>query len=161
MGDYMRLDRKRWAELVEPLFHITDELTRMTGRAFTPDGHLVGSIGEVLAANAYGLELERPSATGCDATRKGRRIEIKATFGTRVAFRSHEKDHAIDHCVVPKLDRMGTFEEIYNGPAKPIFDKLSIRTLPSNGQRAITLAQLKSLNSQVPCAARLPRIGEW
>jgi len=154
----MKLDTKRVARLIEELFRITDELTEMTGRAFTPDGHLVGSIGEVLAANAYGLQLEPHSTKGCDATRDGRRVEIKATFSNRVAFRAHDLDHEHSHCLALRLQRGAAFEEIYNGPAKPIMDMLSMRALPRNGQRQISLAQLRILNSRVEAADLLSRV---
>lgn len=40
---------------------------RYRGREFTPDGHLVGSIGEVVAAEAFNLTLYRASYKGHDA----------------------------------------------------------------------------------------------
>jgi hypothetical protein len=153
----MKLDTARVTQLIEDLFRVTDELTTMTGRAFTPDGHLVGSIGEVLAASAYGLDLEPHSTTGCDAIKDGRRIEIKATFGKRVGFRAHESDHVL----VLRLQRAAPFdfEEVYNGPAKPVLEKLAPRPFPSNGQRPISLAALRGLNLQVNAADRLARVG--
>jgi hypothetical protein len=154
----MKIDRERVTRLVDELFRITDELTAMTGRAFTPDGHLVGSIGEVLAASTYGLDLEPHSTKGCDATKGARRIEIKATFGERVAFREHGANHELEYCLVLKLQRAAAFEEIYNGPAQPIIHSLSVRPLPSNGQRQISLAQLRVMNSQVEEVDRLPRV---
>jgi hypothetical protein len=50
------------------------------GRRFTPDGHLVGSIGEVLAAYHYGLTLLPASTGGHDAiTEGGRPVQVKVT----------------------------------------------------------------------------------
>ena len=44
--------------LIRRLYAIVADLeTAFPGRKFTPDGPLVGSIGEVLAAHRYGLEL--------------------------------------------------------------------------------------------------------
>ncbi|MGQ0721719.1 MAG: DUF6998 domain-containing protein, partial [Candidatus Eiseniibacteriota bacterium] len=44
--------------LVRRLYGIVRDLeAAFPGRKFTLDGHLVGSIGEVLAAHRYGLEL--------------------------------------------------------------------------------------------------------
>jgi len=48
------------------------------GRRFTPDGHLVGSIGEVVAAYAFGLKLlpasnERHDAVAANGIRYLRR----------------------------------------------------------------------------------------
>lgn len=54
--------RKEEMELVrskiQELIKIVSELeTEFPGRHFTIDGHLVGSIGEVMAAYYYGIEL--------------------------------------------------------------------------------------------------------
>ncbi|HIR43130.1 MAG TPA: hypothetical protein IAB86_07080, partial [Candidatus Aphodovivens avicola] len=44
------------AEKIREIFRIANELEDMhPGRHFTPDGHMVGSIGEVIAAEEYGL----------------------------------------------------------------------------------------------------------
>src|SRR5215467_16191192 len=56
---------------VADIYKAVEELTkRYPGRPFTPDGHLVGSIGEVIAKEALadGFELVRPSTPGYDAT---------------------------------------------------------------------------------------------
>jgi hypothetical protein len=49
---------------VADIYKAVEELTswRYPGRPFTPDGHLVGSIGEVIAMEAFGdaSELVRP-----------------------------------------------------------------------------------------------------
>ena|SRR5690625_6162025 len=80
------------------------------GRHFTPDGHLVGSLGECLAAHHYGLELLPASSPGVEAVCDGRFLEIKAPQGGRVALRSCPEHH-----LVLKVDRYGSFTEAYNG----------------------------------------------
>ena len=48
--------RHRTAELVAELHAITAELESLyPGRRFTPDGHLVGSLGEVTAADLFDI----------------------------------------------------------------------------------------------------------
>ena len=65
------------------------------GRKFTLDGHLVGSIGEVIAAYMFDLDLNPASTLGHDAVaRDGRRVEIKLTQGTSIRIR-HEPEHMI------------------------------------------------------------------
>jgi hypothetical protein len=159
MGEVaMEFDRSKVKRLVGDLFRLTDELQQMTQRRFTPDGHLVGSLGEVFAAAAYNLKLERASTKACDAkTPDGRRVEIKATFGKKVAFRRHDAECAPHHCLVLKLKKDGDFDEIYNGPMQPILNKLSVRNLPSNGQLQISLTQLSALNAAVSDTERLDR----
>ena len=49
---------ERVPDLVGRLYEIVSELEALfPGRYFTPDGHLVGSLGEVMAAHDYGLVL--------------------------------------------------------------------------------------------------------
>lgn len=111
----MRDDIKDIAALIGQLFNIVQALNkRFPGRPFTPDGHLVGSIGEVVAADTYGLVLERCSNEGFDArTAAGQTVEIKLTGGDSVAVSSDPKTP--DLLVVLKLHRETGFEEIYNG----------------------------------------------
>jgi hypothetical protein len=55
-------------------------------RKFTPDGHLVGSIGEVVAAEALGLKLYPMSRAGHDAYNANGNVQIKMTGGNTVAM---------------------------------------------------------------------------
>ena len=73
------------------------------GRHFTPDGHMVGSLGECLVADAYNLELMPASNLGYDAlTETGLKVEIKATQAKSVAFRS--KPPHVRISVIPNSD---------------------------------------------------------
>lgn len=99
--------------IVQRLYELVSELeTAFPGRPFTPDGHLVGSLGEVLASHYYDLDL-LPCSTAChDAkSRDGRLVQVKATQGSTVALRAQP-----DHLLVILLKRDGTIKEFYNGP---------------------------------------------
>ena len=137
------------------LYATVKELELMfPGRHFTPDGHMVGSVGECLVADAYGLELETASNKGFDAvSADGKKIEIKATQAKSVAFRS-EPEHAIVINILPN----GTFEEYYNGPGNLVWGQFAGKNVPSNGQFQISLNKLKELNKQVGESNRVPRI---
>ncbi len=134
------------------LYAIVDELERLfPGRPFTPDGHPVGSIGEVLAAHAYELELLPPSHEKHDAkAADGTLVQIKATQAKGVGLRSEP-----DHLLVLRLKRDGSFEEEFNGPGKPAWDAAG--GLQSNGQRQISLSKLGKLMADVDPSARLER----
>ena len=69
---------KQWSESrcqklrdsIKSLYKVVDELNREFAeetRKFTLDGHLVGSIGEVVAAYAFNLRLLESSSAGHDA----------------------------------------------------------------------------------------------
>ena len=69
------------------IFRACRTLSASTGRPFSPDGHLVGSLGEVLAAELLDLTLMPPSNDGYDAIDvDGRKVEIKATTRRTVSL---------------------------------------------------------------------------
>ena len=146
------MDHSKFQSIVRKLYGVVAELEAMfPGRHFTPDGHMVGSLGECLVADVYGLTPLTASNKGFDAvTSDGRGVEIKATQGSRVAFR-HEPEHA----VVIKISKAGTFEEFYNGPGALVWKQFEGKALPSNGQYSISLARLRALMEEVPPEERL------
>jgi hypothetical protein len=146
------MDTKRLPEIIMELYRLTKELERMfPGRHFTPDGHLVGSIGETLAAYHYGVELLTASSKGEDATWQGNSVEIKATQGDSVALR-----HRPERLLVLKLHPDGTWSEIYNGFGDAVWSLFDGKTLPSNGQHSVRLNTLQKLMKGVPQTERIP-----
>ena len=141
---------ERIPELVRALYGTVAELQRLfPGRPFTPDGHLVGSLGEVIAAHNYDLHLLPPSAEGSDALApNGRHVEIKITQGERIALRNRP-----DHLLVLKLRADGNAEEVYNGPGTEPWDQSG--KMQKNGQRPISLTKLRRLMYSIPEESRL------
>jgi hypothetical protein len=141
-------------EFVKGIYEIVNRLEELfPGRPFTPDGHLVGSIGEVMAAHRYGLGLLRCSAQCHDAIAPdGRKVQIKATQGKSVALR-----HEPEHLIVLRLDRTGGLAEIYNGPGVLPWSQAGKKQ--SNGQRSISLSRLQSLMKEVSADDKVPAVG--
>ena len=148
------MDSARFPEIIKQIYSLVSELeTMFEGRHFTPDGHMVGSIGEALAAHYYGLQLLTASTKGHDAVKDGKRIEIKATQGSSVVFRSSP-----EHALVLKINKDGSFAEIYNGPGEYIWAQFSGKKPPTNGQFQIGLTKLKELNTFVTDQERIERV---
>ena len=137
-------------ELVRSLYGIVHKLEeRFPGRRFTPDGHLVGSIGEVIAASRYGIILHGASAPGHDGlAADGRPVQIKATQGSQVGLRSEPQ-----HLLVLRLEKDGNATEIYNGPGDRVWNAAG--KMQPNGQRSVSLAKLRTLMASVPPDERL------
>lgn len=113
------------------------------GRKFTPDGHLVGSIGEVLAAHRYGLELLEAASPGHGARAPdGRLVQVKTTQGRSVALRAEP-----EHLIVLRLESDGTATEVFNGPGARAWGAAG--KMGTNGQRPISLSKLKALDEPV------------
>lgn len=124
------------------------------GRKFTLDGHLVGSIGEVVAAYMFELELNPASTQGYDAkTRDGIKVEIKFTQGSSVAIR-----HEPQHLLVLQRPKAGTVQVIYNGPGGLAWSAAG--PLQKNGTRTLRVNRLKSLSADVPSELRIELVNE-
>jgi hypothetical protein len=141
------------AEKIQKLYRISHELEEMfPGRHYTPDGHMIGSIGEALAASCYGLTLFEASAQTHDAQAPdGRLVQIKATQIDRISISSEP-----EWLIVLEIHKDGTFSEVYNGPGKLAWEQCG--KMQKNGQHPISLARLRNLQTEVPVSDRLKRI---
>jgi hypothetical protein len=143
----------RAVPLIVRLYDIVDELEQLfPGRRFTPDGHMVGSIGEAWAKWIFDLELLPGSAEKHDAKASdGRLVQIKATQGSSFAIYDEP-----DHLIALKLLRSGRVEVVYNGPGGAPWREAGAKG--KNGQRPISLAKLQTLDGVVAEVDRLPLV---
>jgi hypothetical protein len=134
--------KNKLRELIGQLYRIVAALEKeFEGRRFTPDGHLVGSIGEVVAAYAFNLTLLPASNATHDAkAHDGTLVQIKLTGGVgRVSLYGEPQ-----HLIVLQL-RNGKFGTAYNGSGSEVWR--NCRPPAKNGQRTITLSKLRILNA--------------
>ena len=103
---------------VQELIHIVSELeSAFPERHFTLDGHLVGSIGEVMAAYYYGIDLFKSSTELHDGCIDGRQVQIKIAQQDNVMISGEP-----DYLIVLYLKKDGNVYEVYNGPGKEPWD---------------------------------------
>ena len=108
------------------------------GRKFTPDGHLIGSIDEVVAAEALGLQLYPNAHPGHDAFDEKGDVQIKMTGGKRVALYT-----TCVRLVVLKVVSAEEAEIVYDGPGEPAW--AAAGKPAKNGQRVVSLKRLRTL----------------
>ena len=150
---------QKWRDLLQlrkRLYETVAELEKLfPNRKFTPDGHLAGSIGEVIAAGIFDLDLLENSAERHDAKTKKtgphiqKYVQIKSTQGNRTVAISSEPEHLIVLRLPPEHD----IEIVYNGPGAKSWQKAGKRQ--KNGQRQISLSCLREINKDVPDKDRL------
>jgi len=146
--------------LVRDLYETIDSLSELfPGRPFTPDGHLVGSLGEVLAAWEFDLELAPPSNAGFDATTlDGKlKVEIKATSRRSIGLGTGRASYS-DRLIALLLDREHGHEVIYNGPSAPVWEAAG--KPQRNGQQTIGITKLRAINAEIEASDRIPRRDE-
>ena len=110
-------------EKIQKLISIVKELeTDFPGRHFTLDGHLVGSIGEVMAAYYYGIELYAASAVAHDGEIDGKKVQIKISQQDDIVI-----NHEPEYLIVLYLRKNGDVFEVYNGPGEAPWNSASKR----------------------------------
>lgn len=113
---------------------------RYPGRKFTPDGHLVGSIGEVVAAEALGLTLHPASHPGHDAFDADGDVQIKMTGRTGKSVALYA---TCVRLVVLKVVSPHEAELVYDGPGEPAWSAAG--AMGKNGQRVVRLTRLRQI----------------
>jgi hypothetical protein len=135
----------RRVPLPEPVAHIYEAVEQLKvlypGRSFTPDGHLVGSIGEVIAAEALGLKLHKAGEPGHDAFDGEQQVQIKITGGRSVAMYA-----TCERLVVLRIVSPREAEIVYDGPGAPAWSAAG--RMAKNGQRVVSLAALRMIASK-------------
>ncbi len=132
--------RVRLPAQVAAIYRAVSELEALyPGRKFTPDGHLVGSIGEVVAAEALGLTWHPASYTGHDAFDENGDVQIKMTGGRSVALYATCNRLVVLHVVSPE-----EAEIVYDGAGEPAWKGAG--KLGKNGQRVISLKRLREIS---------------
>lgn len=137
---------------VQKLIDIVRQLEQdFPGRHFTLDGHLVGSIGEVMAAYYYGIELYTASAAAHDGEIDGKKVQIKLSQQDNIVI-----NHEPEYLLVLYLNRSGNVYEVYNGPGKEPWAYASKRD--SHNNRHMMVNKLMELDKTVSTEMRIQPI---
>lgn len=136
---------ERFSEALKRIYAAVADLEKMfPGRHFTPDGHMVGSLGEAIAEYHYGVKLYKPGSHTYDGEKVGKKIQIKTTQGDGTYLTTGSGT-----LLVFKIEKDGEFEAIYNGDAGRVWAVLADRKETKAGEKMITLKQLRVLNEMV------------
>jgi hypothetical protein len=143
-------------DAVAKLLAIVEELRRAHPvKRFTLDGRLVGDIGEVLVASAYDVTLHEKVEHHHDAIDgQGRRVQIKATMQSALTFPA---SHTPDYYIGIKIERDGTFTEIFNGRGELAREAIANRAHPRTNLHSVGLRALERLSLRVPPEDRIRR----
>lgn len=147
---------------IKQLLAITQKLRAQYQRSFSLDGRLVGDIGEVLAAEKYGLELYGENTPIYDGFEKatGRKVQIKASFKNYSYF-PFGADKIPNYFLSINILENGELEELYNGPGHFIVEHYIVaRNLKHYKETFYTLSKgkLKELNRLVPEEEKIKKI---
>ena len=130
---------------------VTELEAEFPRRHFTLDGHLVGNIGEVLAAYYYGIELYKASTKVHGGCIDDREVQIKITQHEDIVI--NEKPQ---YLLLLYLTKKGDVYEVYNGPGEKTWNSAGKRE--SHNNRHMRLNKLMELDALVSEGKRIKRI---
>ena len=145
------MDKDKFDQLIKQIYSAVDGLRKMfPNRRFTPDGRMVGDIGEVIGEYYYGIELHKSSThKGSDGLVNGRHVQIKCTQKEETYLKGDQ-----DLFLVIKIYPDGSWKEIYNGDYKRVWDKYK----KSKNDPLVSLKKLSELNKSVREEDKIPKI---
>lgn len=129
---------------VAAIYRAVEQLrTEYPNRNFTPDGHLVGHIGEVIAAKEFKLDL-LPNSHPCHDAKDalGRFVQIKLIAGKSIAMYAD-----CDRLIVLRIASPEWAELFYDGDGAPIWQRAG--KPQKNGQRKVQLKAIEDYESSI------------
>lgn len=152
------MPRHKLPSEVRYLVHARNQLRTRYGHLglkFTPDGNLVGDLGEAVASELFGLRLaERRGLKAIDAYAPGREtVQIKASGRGRAVQFTHSEEPANWLLVLVFDYEAEEVDVVYNGRYRP-----AISLLPQAwaGQKPVAVRHLRKLDADLAEADRLP-----
>jgi hypothetical protein len=171
-------DRIAQVPVASELQNITARLSALFPERFTPDGHLLGSFGEVVASWLFDLVLlENPITKSYNAaTQSGEIVQIKLTGGNLISIAA-DVEPPPAYLIVLTLQSQSGFNVAFNGrfPAELVRQRrssdtqrivqLQISALPGNGDDGLpernSLDELNRLfcGPEIPVGSGLSQLG--
>lgn len=152
-------------EEIKQLLEITQRLKAKyihLNKQFSLDGKLVGDIGEVLAAEKYGLELFPENTPVHDAKElaTGRLVQLKASFKGNCYFPCGE-ERIPDYFLGIEINEKGEISEMYNGPGVYVYNNYILKKNLKpyrNSYYSLAKGELLKLTSSVLEQDKIKRI---
>ncbi len=138
---------------VRGIAELTNQMENNLDRHFTIDGHLAGSIGEVLASYYYGISLSKANRKKYDGDVEEKAVQIKMTQRDAVDI-TEIPDYLIVLFIRISKDEVEAYE-VFNGSGIIAVgnDKDN-----KNGWKRISLKKLHERNAKVPEVDRIEAV---
>ena len=143
------------SELIKKLFEISRQLEAVIpGRNFLPSGQLLGNLGEVLVAEAFGLNLCKAMTKGIDAhTDDGRMVQIKTITSRAAGVNLSKRRPSVNtYLIAIQINPDGNFDVIYNGP------EIHAWLVRQSGKPFVSMGPFLRAAQAIPQDKQLPRI---
>ena len=149
------MNSRKVSELIKQLFEASLQLeTEIPGRSFLPSGQQLGNLGEVLVAEAFGLNLCKAMTKGIDAhAEDGRMVQIKTVTSRAAGVHLSKRRPSVNtYLIAIEIKPDGTFEVIYNGP------EIHAWLVRQSGKPFVSMGPFLKAAQAIPMDKKLPRV---
>ena len=149
------MNSRKVSELIKQLFEASLQLeTEIPGRSFLPSGQQLGNLGEVLVAEAFGLNLCKAMTKGIDAhTDDGRMVQIKTITSRAAGVNLSKRRPSVNtYLIAIQINPDGNFDVIYNGP------EIHAWLVRQSGKPFVSMGPFLRAAQAIPQEKQLPRI---
>ncbi len=146
------MDSKEFKKKIASIYEIANEL----GREFniskcTPDGHLLGAIGQIAAKTAFGLQFgsdeKEHNCIWSDESRS-MNIQVRCTGRGSIAIRKEP-----EYLIALEISETGKIYLLYNGPGKYVWERIERQ---KQAQKNASRNQLRDAQSEVSLKSQIP-----
>ena len=151
------MNSRKVSELIKQLFEASLQLeTEIPWRSFLPSGQQLGNLGEVLVAEAFGLNLCKAMTKGIDAhTEDGRMVQIKTVTSRAAGVHLSKRRPSVNtHLIAIEIKPDGTFDVIYNGP------EIHAWLVRQSGKPFVSMGPFLKAAQAIPLGKQLPRVDQ-
>jgi len=145
--------KEEFVSAVKGVFDACRHLSKISGeiRQFTPDGRMVGDIGELIACSFYQVTLHGVGRHYWDGVYNNRNVQIKATGGDTTYLKEPPAEgYSNGLLMVFKIDRnSGDYSLVYNGDIGRVWGALDNLQSNRNGEKTISLNRLREIQKAV------------
>ncbi len=137
------MNRTKFRKAIQAIYAAVIKLeVAFPRRRFTPDGHMVGSIGEAIASAHLGAKLYLPNTPRVDGEWHGKPVQIKATQGKDTYLK---KPNVGDLLLVIKIHKSGDHDVVYFNDAMRVWRSRDDVKETRSGEKFVSFVQLRAL----------------
>lgn len=145
------MDATEFKNKIAAIYGAANELGEAFGiKTCTPDGHLLGAIGQIAAKIAFGLEfgskIEEHNCTWSEGSKK-KDIQARCSGRGNIVLRAEP-----DHLIALEISEKGAIRLIYNGPGHYVWKRIKDQ---KNSQKIASSKLLLEIQNRVNQSEKL------
>src|SRR4030042_3679091 len=150
------MDAREFKKKIAEVYNIANEL----GKAFdidrcTPDGHLLGAIGQIAAKIAFKLEFGSPKAGhNCTWSADSKKVNVQVGCSGRGSIPLRKEP---EHLIALEIGETGRIRLLFNGPGHYVWSRIEHQR---SSQKSVSCNTLLQAQQEVDAKDQIPIVDD-